>query len=167
MRKSSQSKSVVKAKPRKGTAANESVRGPSSPRRRGASGPNASPVKLTTRDLKAFRSVLLQERERLVTELQRIESRTARRETALLGGEPAQYDDHMAELASEAFDREQDLASHDSLVGMLEEVNVALEKMSRDSYGLCDVCGGDIGLHRLRALPYANLCLHCQSRVES
>jgi hypothetical protein len=34
------------------------------------------------------------------------------------------------------------------------------------SVRLCDDCGGEIGTRRLRAMPRATLCLHCQRTVE-
>jgi RNA polymerase-binding protein DksA len=76
------------------------------------------------------------------------------------------YEDHPADLASETFEREKDLAIGESVAGMLNKVNTALEKMERETYGTCDACGGPIKKARLKALPFATLCLDCQDRLE-
>jgi DnaK suppressor protein len=45
-------------------------------------------------------------------------------------------------------------------------VGRALQKMAEGSYGTCDECGGRIPVARLRALPWAKLCVECQQRHE-
>lgn len=117
------------------------------------------------RDLQSFQSLLEEERKRLLVERERIEARTARHDR-LLGGPESQYDDHMADIATESQDREIDLASQDNVDELLEEVSVALEKIRTGTYGLCDVCGKTITKARLLALPYATLCIECQSLIE-
>ncbi len=49
---------------------------------------------------------------------------------------------------------------------MLHKVITALEKIDRGTYGTCDACGGNIKKARLKALPFATLCLECQARLE-
>ena len=41
----------------------------------------------------------------------------------------------------------------------------ALRRMSDGTYGVCDRCGSDIPLGRLRALPHARYCAPCQQRL--
>ena len=42
------------------------------------------------------------------------------------------------------------------------EVDRALAKVSEQSYGRCDDCGGPIAAERLEALPWATRCVACQ-----
>jgi RNA polymerase-binding protein DksA len=44
------------------------------------------------------------------------------------------------------------------------EVECALGKLGKGTYGLCDSCGKSIPLARLEAMPQANLCLDCKAR---
>ena len=46
----------------------------------------------------------------------------------------------------------------------LAEVEHALEKFQKGTYGLCDVCGQPIDPARLEALPQASLCLKCKAQ---
>jgi DnaK suppressor protein len=48
----------------------------------------------------------------------------------------------------------------------LKAVRAALARMDDGSYGLCEVCGNDIGFSRLLARPEAQLCITCQTRAE-
>ena len=41
----------------------------------------------------------------------------------------------------------------------LEKIEKAMSKIDEGTYGLCDRCGKPIEKARLKALPYANLCL--------
>ncbi len=117
-------------------------------------------------DVAKLRDWLLQERERLSVELQEIERRSARLDESDRATELSAYEDHPADLASETFEREKDLAIGESVQGMLNKVNTALEKTELGTYGTCDACGRPIKKARLKALPFATLCLNCQDRLE-
>jgi len=113
-----------------------------------------------------FRAWLETERARLEAELEEIEHRTARMDESERASEFSAYEDHPADLASVTFEREKDLAIGESVEGMLQKVITALEKIARGTYGICDVCGRPIKKARLKALPFATLCLGCQDRLE-
>jgi len=117
-------------------------------------------------EMKKFGALLLAERARLLVELEEIESRTARTTDAERATELSSYEDHPADLASETFEREKDLAIAESVESLLNQVNTALEKVERGTYGVCDACGRPIKRARLQALPFATLCLDCQGRLE-
>lgn len=118
------------------------------------------------KDLEKFRERLLMEQKRLETELQEIEARTARMSESERASELSAYEDHPADLASETFEREKDLAISESVEGLLNQVLIALEKVDRGTYGICDACNRPIKKARLNALPFATLCLECQDRIE-
>lgn len=117
-------------------------------------------------ELEKFRELLLAERERLEAELEEIESRAAGLDEFERANELSAYDDHPADLASETFEREKDLAIRESVESMIHKVINALEKIDRGTYGMCDACGRAIKKARLKALPFATLCLDCQDRLE-
>ncbi len=153
-------KSKAKKKPRSEAKAKVKVKGA----RRRAAGRRE---KARSQDMEQFREQLLAERARLEEELHEIESRAARVDESDRANELSAYDDHPADLASETFEREKDLAIGESVEHMLHKVINALEKIDRGTYGLCDACGRPIKKARLKALPFATLCLACQDRLES
>jgi len=48
----------------------------------------------------------------------------------------------------------------------LIQVTVALKRLDEGLYGICARCGNNINPERLRAVPYATLCVTCQERLE-
>ena len=118
-------------------------------------------------DLTEFRKRLLIEQERLQDQLTEIEQRTARSVDSETPSELSGYEDHPADLASETFEREKDLALEENLQDMLNKVRTALEKIEAGTYGVCDACGQGINKYRMEALPFATLCVDCQSRLEA
>lgn len=43
----------------------------------------------------------------------------------------------------------------------LEDIDVALDRMSRGLYGICKICGEGIAAARLLAVPQASICQEC------
>jgi cysteinyl-tRNA synthetase len=109
---------------------------------------------------------LLAEKERLELELHEIMDRTSISSDVEQVTELSTYDDHPADLASETFEREKDLALEGNIQDLLDKVNTALEKIEDSTYGLCDSCGVEINTNRLDALlddlntPKAFAALH-------
>jgi len=116
--------------------------------------------------IRAIKKRLLVERERLENELHEIVERTSHSSDLEQVTEISTYDDHPADLASETFEREKDLALESNIQALLEKVNTALEKLDEGTYGICDACAVEINPNRLEALPWASLCLICQDRLE-
>ena len=48
----------------------------------------------------------------------------------------------------------------------LQALDTALARMAQGNYGICDDCGDEIPLERLRANPGATRCVRCQSVYE-
>lgn len=73
-------------------------------------------------------------------------------------GEFSLYDNHPADVGSEMFEREKDLALYNLDRETLREIEQALQRMEEGTYGLCTVCGQAIPVERLQALPQAVTC---------
>jgi RNA polymerase-binding transcription factor DksA len=107
--------------------------------------------------LREMETRLLADRSRLVHQ----ESMSA--ET----GELVDFDmNHPADAGSDLYEREKEIAFAENIDEMLSLVRQALAKIENGTYGRCDLCGGAIAPARLAALPYASLCIACQSRME-
>jgi DnaK suppressor protein len=83
------------------------------------------------------------------------------------GGENLGYGNHMADDASEAYEQAKDLALRQNAEQLLTKVEDALERFKKGTYGICEHCGTEIDPARLKALPYATLCLRCQQRLKA
>jgi RNA polymerase-binding transcription factor DksA len=71
---------------------------------------------------------------------------------------------HLADAAGETL--EADLGAFQAEVGLLGQINGALDRIENGSYGKCAECGAEIGKTRLDAVPYASLCIQCAHEVE-
>jgi len=118
------------------------------------------------KELERFRALLSEEQERLREELEIIEERAARALEIEAASELSDYDDHPADVASETFEREKDLAIRENFASLLARVQNALDKIDKGTYGICDICRQPIRRARLEAIPFATLCIECQGRVE-
>ncbi|HXG52457.1 MAG TPA: TraR/DksA C4-type zinc finger protein [candidate division Zixibacteria bacterium] len=54
----------------------------------------------------------------------------------------------------------------DRTLRAVEEIDAALERILKGRYGVCEACGKDISLARLRALPETRYCKDCAVRYE-
>jgi RNA polymerase-binding protein DksA len=108
-----------------------------------------------------LRSQLENERKRLSEELEQLQAsiRPAdeRREGSPFG--------KREEEATESFELEKKIALQKNLRDSLAEVEHALEKFEKGTYGMCDACGKQITPERLEARPHAALCVDCKAKL--
>lgn len=81
-------------------------------------------------------------------------------------GELSSMDEHVADSATETFDREVEFGLQRTLLAELAEVERALERLDAGTYGTCRSCGAAIPDERLEAVPATTLCLAHQGRAE-
>jgi RNA polymerase-binding protein DksA len=75
-------------------------------------------------------------------------------------------DNHMAETASVTIDREIDYTLEENEEEVLAAIDAALARIEEGTYGRCQRCGQQVAGERLRALPYATLCIDCKRKDE-
>lgn len=110
-------------------------------------------------DTGRFRAELLDHRERLlkIIEHHDIGNSSLTEETGELLSSSA--DNHLADTASETYDRELDEGIEEDAKERLREVDAALERIESGTYGTCSVCGKPIPLERLEAVSWTTLCI--------
>lgn len=74
-----------------------------------------------------------------------------------------QFDEESGEGDTLNVERERDLALSAQARAAVDEIDRALAKMDAGTYGVCERCGQPIPKARLKALPYAALCVACKS----
>lgn len=83
-------------------------------------------------------------------------------------GELSSYDNHPADEATELYEREKDIALNEHTEEELTDIDRALQAVDNGTYGRCEVCGIDIPLERLDALPTATTCVkHAPEQIVS
>ncbi len=70
------------------------------------------------------------------------------------------------DIASDAIDRKliNELGAQNA--NRLNQIDEALTRIKRGTYGICLNCGEPIKLGRLEALPWTTLCVDCQADAE-
>jgi DnaK suppressor protein len=116
-------------------------------------------------DTDHFRKVLLQERERVAAAIQNLQEDHAGTLSDEAGEESA-YDNHLADTATETYDRELDYSLEENSEHVLAEIDAALKRIDDGTYGICTNRGEQIPVERLEARPYATLCIDCQRERE-
>jgi len=113
---------------------------------------------LTKKELIDLRERLEAERDDLRAQLEELEESTFSAAQSDITGEMG-FDEEYADAGTNTFEREKDLSLVNNLRDLMDRIDKALAKMDDGTYGLCDRCGKPIEKLRLKALPYANLCL--------
>ena len=118
----------------------------------------ATRAALTDKEIKELQQRLLEERTDLQRQYDEIEESSFSTDQTDLTGEMG-FDEEYADAGTATFERERDLSLVNNLRDLMERIDKALAKIQEGTYGLCDRCGKPIEKARIKALPYANLCL--------
>jgi len=112
-----------------------------------------------------FKKQLLEVKEKILHDIRNMTA--ANTEGADSSEENAGHGMHMADFATDMYDREFNLGLASNDRELLLKVEKALEKIREGKYGLCNQCKESISPARLSAIPYVETCLKCQEKLES
>ena len=118
------------------------------------------------KDIKGFKELLLKRKLELAKGIEHIAKdalKTSQRDAA---GDLSAYSLHMADVATDNYDREFSLWLADNEQKILHRIDDALEKTDNKTFGLCELCQKKISKVRLKVVPYAELCVSCQEKQE-
>jgi RNA polymerase-binding transcription factor DksA len=124
--------------------------------------PTTGPYAKEPKFLDEQRALLLEERS--IYKGQAVDLR-AEADSLALEREPGdvQFDEESGEGGTVTVDRERNLALSAQAGAAVEEIDDAMRKIDRKTYGGCERCYQPIPKARLRALPFARLCVACKS----
>jgi len=108
--------------------------------------------------LARFKKMLLKEREQIVGEVKQID------ESSKEMGQDGIQD--IGDEAANIYNKQVLLSLNENERKRLQEVDEALDRIENGTYGICEECGGVIGLKRLEARPVAKYCVPCLTKLE-
>jgi len=73
---------------------------------------------------------------------------------------------HLGDTGSEEYVHELNATLMENEEYLLAETRSALSRLDNGTYGRCERCGTEIAPERLKALPYARLCVHCAAEAD-
>jgi RNA polymerase-binding protein DksA len=122
--------------------------------------------KLNKKELQGFKKIILNLKEKIIAEIKHIFDDTLKKSQKEASGDISGYTYHMADVATDTYDREFSLGIASNEREVLYELDDALKKIEDQSYGFCEECKVMIAKKRLAAVPYARLCVKCQVKKE-
>ncbi|KPJ62200.1 MAG: hypothetical protein AMS15_04605 [Planctomycetes bacterium DG_23] len=123
-------------------------------------------AKLTAKELQGFKKLLLIKRAFITGDLDRLQNETLSKSRQEAAGDISNMPTHMPDIASDNFEQEFSVGLIENVEDEVREIDAALERIEEGTFGICESCDQLIPKARLRAIPYAHLCVECKRKEE-
>ena len=122
--------------------------------------------KFNKQELEKFKKILMDLKKKVSSEIRHLTEDSIYKSQKDVSGEISSYTYHMADMATDSFDREFSYALANNEQELVYLINEALSRIDSGEYGICELCENSIKRSRLNAIPYAKNCLECQTKEE-
>jgi DnaK suppressor protein len=122
--------------------------------------------KLNKKELGEYKKMLQKRKNEVLDAIDHASEETMKKSQKDASGDISGYTYHMADVATDTYDREFSLGLVSTERRMLYELGDAFKKIEDGSFGICESCKMPITKTRLKAIPYARLCVKCQEKRE-
>lgn len=123
--------------------------------------------KMKKAELEKYKKLLLDKKEDVLNELKHIQMDTLNKSQRDASGDLSGYTLHMADVATDNYDREFSLGIATGGQKILYDIDEALKRIEDKEFGNCQLCSKPIPKTRLKVVPYTKYCLVCQKAEES
>jgi len=125
------------------------------------------PIKggLSKAELKEFKTLLLHRKAVLQGDVKTLEDEACKKGTDA-AGDLSTLPMHLADLGTDSHEQDISLGLMENETDELHEIQEAFERIKDGSFGLCENCRKKIPKERLKAIPYARLCVSCKKKEE-
>ncbi len=117
-------------------------------------------------DLQEFKQRLIILRARLRGDVNQLADAALNKRRSDANGDLSSMPIHMADIGSDNFEQEFTLGLMENEGETLAKIESSLERIEEGTYGQCEECGSKIPKNRLKAIPYATLCIRCAEQQE-
>ena len=126
-----------------------------------------APVKggLSKAELAEFKTLLLHRKRVIQGDVKTLEDEGCKKGTDA-AGDLSTLPMHLADLGTDSFEQDITLGLMENESDELHEIEEALERVKDGTFGLCESCKKKIPKERLKAIPYARLCVSCKKKEE-
>lgn len=122
--------------------------------------------KFNKKELAYFKKLILKRKEEILDGIRHISEDTLKKSQKDASGDISGYTYHMADVATDTYDREFSLGIASNEQKILYELDDALKRIDEGTFGICEECKSPITKTRLKALAYTRLCVKCQEKKE-
>ena len=125
------------------------------------------PVKggLSKSELNEFKVLLLHRKGVLQGDVKTLEDEACKKGSDA-AGDLSTLPMHLADLGTDSHEQDISLGLMENEADEIKEIQEAFERIKDGSFGLCENCRKKIPKERLRAIPYARLCVSCKKKEE-
>lgn len=121
---------------------------------------------MNKKELNEFKKLVIKKKDEALDEIKHISEDTLKKSQKEASGDISGYTYHMADVATDTYDREFSLGLASNERTFIYELDDALKKIEDGTFGICEDCKTMISKTRLKAVPYARLCVKCQEKKE-
>lgn len=122
--------------------------------------------KLSKKELNDFKNLILARKEEMLEGIKHISDDTLKKSQKDASGDISGYTYHMADVATDTYDREFSLSLASNEREALYELDDALKRIEEGAFGVCEECRNLIARKRLKAVLHARLCVKCKEKNE-
>ena len=122
---------------------------------------------LSSAAIRKFRDLLIDHKERIMRDVATLREAHLHSSQRDATGDLSGYSLHMADMGTDTYDREFGLAMATTQGNIIYVIDLALRRIEEKTYGLCETCGKPIRVERLKAVPWARLCIACKEAEET
>ena len=122
--------------------------------------------KFTKKELQEFKKLVIKKKEEILEDIKHISDDTLKKSQKEASGDISGYAYHMADVATDSYDREFSLGLASSERNFIYELDDALKRIEDGTFGVCQDCKSLIAKGRLKAVPHARNCVKCQEKRE-
>jgi len=122
--------------------------------------------KFNKKELAEFKKIILKRKEEILDDIKHISDDTLKKSQKDAAGDISGYTYHMADVATDTYDREFSMGIASDERKVIYELDDALKKIEDGTFGVCEDCRSLITKNRLKAVPPARLCIKCQEKRE-
>lgn len=123
--------------------------------------------KMLKADLAVFKKLILKRKEEITERIRDISEETVKKSQKDASGDISSYTYHMADVATDNYDREFSMGRVSEDREVIFELDDALKRIEEGNFGVCEDCGSLISKTRLKAVPSARLCIKCQEKKDN
>ena len=117
--------------------------------------------------LTLYREKLMELQESHLSEKKELEADYLHNSQKNESGDLSAYSLHPADMATDTYEKEKNIAILSNLSNTLAAINEALYRVEQGTYGICEECGKEISAARLDAMPTACLCIECKTKKDN
>lgn len=116
---------------------------------------------LSETDKNKFRRLLLSKRAEIIGDVGSMQNSVLNRNNDM-----SHSPSHMAEVGSDNYETENILGLVESEIKLLVEIEEALKRLEKETFGVCEENGEFIPKARLKAIPWTRYCVKCASQIQ-